>query len=338
MTLYCGIDLHSTNNFISVLNENDKPLFEKRLPNDLDRVLLALAPYQDELQGVVVESTYNWYWLVDGLMDAGFHVHLANTVAMRQYDGIKYTDDLSDARFLAHLLRLKILPEGYIYPKDERAVRDLLRKRLSLVQQRVTQHLSLQSHIARHTGERLSAVKIKQLNREDLQELFAEPNVYLAAEANLSVMQSLSETIEQIEQSVLEQCRTRSHFKYLTSIPGIGPILGMTIMLETGTIRRFSDAGHFASYCRCVKSEKLSNGKRKGSGNRKNGNKYLAWAFIEAAVKAARFNTEIKAYYQRKMAKGHRFVALKAVANKLAKASYYILRDQVPFDVKRSFG
>lgn len=338
MTLYCGIDLHSTNNFISVLNENDKPLFEKRLPNDLERVLLTLAPYQDDIQGVVVESTYNWYWLVDGLMDAGFDVHLANTIAMRQYDGIKYTDDLSDARFLAHLLRLKILPEGYIYPKEERAVRDLLRKRLSLVQQRVKQHLSLQSHIARHTGERLSAVKIKQLNREDLQELFAEPNVYLAAEANLSVMQSLNETIEQIEQSVLEQCRTRSQFKYLTSIPGIGPILGMTIMLETGAIHRFPDAGHFASYCRCVKSEKLSNGKRKGSGNRKNGNKYLAWAFLEAAVKAARFNAEIKAYYQRKMAKRHRFVALKAVANKLAKASYYILRDQVPFDVKRSFG
>lgn len=338
MSLYCGIDLHSTNNFISVLNESDKPLFEKRMPNDLERVLLALAPYQDELQGVVVESTYNWYWLVDGLIEAGFNVHLANTIAMRQYDGIKYTDDLSDARFLAHLLRLGILPEGYIYPKEERAIRDLLRKRLHLVQQRVTQHLSLQSHIARHTGERLSAVKIKQLTSEGLKELLADPNVLLAAEANLSVMQSLTETIEQIEQSVLGQCRIHPAFHSLKSIPGVGPILGMTIMLETGTIRRFPDAGHFASYCRCVKSEKISNGKRKGAGNRKNGNKYLSWAFIEAAVKAARFEPKIKAYYQRKMAKSHRFVALKAVANKLAKASYYMLRDQVSFDVKRSFG
>lgn len=338
MTLYCGIDLHSTNNFISVLNENDKPLFEKRMPNDLERVLLALAPYQDELQGVVVESTYNWYWLVDGLMEAGFNVHLANTIAMRQYDGIKYTDDLSDARFLAHLLRLGILPEGYIYPKEERAVRDLLRKRLNLVQQRVMQHLSLQSHIARHTGERLSAVKIKQLTTEGLKKLLSEPHVLLAAEANLFVMQSLTETIEKIEQSVLKQCRNQSSFKLLKSIPGVGPILGMTIMLETGTIARFPNAGHFASYCRCVKSEKLSNGKRKGSGNRKNGNKYLSWAFLEAAVKAARFDPKIKACYQRKMAKSHRFVAVKAVANKLAKASYYILRDQVIFDVNRSFG
>lgn len=338
MTLYCGIDLHSTNNFISVLNENDKPLFEKRIPNDLEQVLLALAPYQDEIQGVVVESTYNWYWLVDGLKDAGFHVHLANTIAMRQYDGIKYTDDLSDARYLAHMLRLGILPEGYIYPKAERAIRDLLRKRLHLVQQRVMQHLALQSHIARHTGERLSAVKIKQLTTEGLNVLLSDPHVLLAAEANLYIMGSLTETIAQIERSVLKQCRDQSSFHLLKSIPGVGPILGMTILLETGTITRFPNAGHFASYCRCVKSEKLSNGKRKGSGNRKNGNKYLSWAFIEAAVKAARFEPKIKSYYQRKMAKSHRFVALKAVANKLAKASYYILRDQVPFDVKRSFG
>jgi transposase len=111
----------------------------------------------------------------------------------------------------------------------------------------------------------------------------------------------------------------------------------MTIMLETGTVGRFASAGQYASYCRCVKSEKLSNGKRKGSGNRKNGNKYLAWAFTEAATKAVRFNPKIKAYYQRKMAKRHRFVALKAVANKLSKASYYVLRDQVRFDLERCF-
>ena len=337
MTLYCGIDLHSSNSYVALLDENDKPVIEKRLPNEIDRILLTLAPFRDEVQGVVVESTYNWYWLVDGLMEAGYRLHLANTIAMRQYDGIKYTDDNSDARYLAHLLRLGILPEGYIYPKEQRTVRDLLRKRLHLVQQRVTQHLSLQSYIARHTGIRLSALKIKQLDNDKLRELFTEPNTFLAAQANLSLMHSMTETIEQIEKAVHDQCRNLGSFKLLNTIPGVGPILGMTIMLETGTIHRFPDAGNYASYCRCVKSEKLSNGKRKGAGNSKNGNKYLSWAFLEAAVKAARFDSRIKAYYQRKMAKSHRFVALKAVANKLAKASYYMLRDQVPFDVKRSF-
>lgn len=337
MTLYCGIDLHSTNSYVAVLDEEDKPLLEKRIPNDLDRILLSLAPYKNEVKGVVVESTYNWYWLVDGLMSSGYKVHLANTIAMRQYDGIKYTDDNTDARYLAHLLHLGILPEGHIYPKEQRAIRDLLRKRLHLVQQRVTQHLSLQSHIARHTGIRLSALKIKQLNSERLHELLPEENTFIAAQANLSIMQSLTDTIERLEQSVVQQCNALPSFKLLKTTPGIGPILGMTIMLETGSIARFSDAGHYASYCRCVKSEKISNGKRKGSGNRKNGNKYLAWAFSEAAMKAVRFNDSIKAYYQKKMARSHHFVALKAVANKLAKACYYIQRDKVAFDLKRSF-
>lgn len=337
MTLYCGIDLHSTNSYVAVLDEDDKPVMEKRFSNDLERIRLALAPYQDQLQGVAVESTYNWYWLVDGLMASGYPVHLANTIALRQYEGVKYTDDQSDARYLAHLLRLGILPQGYIYPPTERALRDLLRKRLHLVQQRVTQHLSLQSHIARHTGERLSALQIKQMTPERLHELLPQTNVFMAAEANLSVMRSLTEAIEQLEQQALEQCRDQQAFKQLNTIPGVGAILGMTIMLETGSVGRFASAGQYASYCRCVKSEKISNGKRKGSGNRKNGNKYLSWAFTEAATKAVRFNPKIKAYYQRKMAKRHRFVALKAVANKLSKASYYVLRDQVRFDLNRCF-
>jgi len=337
MTLYCGIDLHSTNSYLAVLDEEDRPLLEKRLPNALDRILLALAPFKDEIHGVAVESTYNWYWLVDGLIDSGYEVHLANTIAIRQYDGIKYTDDNTDARYLAHLLHLGILPEGHIYPREQRAIRDLLRKRLHLVQQRVTQHLSLQSHIARHTGIRLSALKIKQLNDEQLRELLPEENIFLAAQANLNIMQSLTTTVERLEKSVLQQCNALPEFKLLKTTPGIGPILGMTIALETGNIVRFADAGHYASYCRCVKSEKISNGKRKGSGNRKNGNKYLAWAFIEAAMKAVRFNDRIKAYYQKKMARSHHYVALKAVANKLSKACYYIQRDQVEFDLKRSF-
>jgi hypothetical protein len=84
---------------------------------------------RDLLQGIVVESTYNWYWLVDGLMDKGHKLHLANTAAIQQYAGLKYTDDNSDVRWLVHILRLGVLPQGYFYPKHDRAVRDLLRKR-----------------------------------------------------------------------------------------------------------------------------------------------------------------------------------------------------------------
>lgn len=338
MKLYCGIDLHANNNVVVVLDEQDKMRYERRLPNDLTVVLEELEPYRSSLQGCVVESTYNWYWLVDGLMESGHRVHLANTAAIRQYEGIKYTNDSTDARHLAHLLRLGILPEGYIYPKRERAVRDLLRRRMLLVHQRTMQHLSLQSLIARHTGQRMSSNQIKQLTEERVSELLADASSGLAARLSLSVMHSLNQAVAQLEAEVLKKVRGQTAYRILTSMPGVGAILGQTILLESGPVERFADAGHYASYARCVNSQKLSNGKRKGQGNRKNGNKYLAWAFIEAAHFGAIWEPRIKRYYQRKLAKAHLMVAKKAVANKLARACYHMLKEQTPFDVERAFG
>ena len=98
MTLYCGIDLHSNNSVVAVLDEQDRTVYEKRLPNDIATITEALCIYQSELAACVVESTYNWYWLVDGLMAAGFPVQLAHTSALPQYAGLKYTNDFSDAR------------------------------------------------------------------------------------------------------------------------------------------------------------------------------------------------------------------------------------------------
>jgi len=163
MTLYCGIDLHSTNSVVTVLNDQEEIVYEKRLPNDLAVICSALGPYREELAGCVVESTYNWYWLVDGLMDSGFTVKLAHPGAIRQYDGLKHGNDQSDARHLAQLLRLGILPSGHIYPREERALRDLLRRRLLLVHQRTMLKLSLQGLFTRHTGKRLSANQLGAL-------------------------------------------------------------------------------------------------------------------------------------------------------------------------------
>jgi Transposase len=110
MKLYGAIDLHSNNNVTVLINEKDEVVYRKRLPNDLKLILGQLAAHQSSIEGIVVESTYNWYWLVDGLMERGHRVHLANTAAIEQYSGLKYTDDDSDARWLAHLLRLGVLP------------------------------------------------------------------------------------------------------------------------------------------------------------------------------------------------------------------------------------
>jgi transposase len=142
MGLYAGIDLHSSNIYLGILDGGNKRIFGKRLPNCIEKIKMALEPFKKEIADIAVESTYNWYWLVDGLMDEGYSVHLANPAAMKQYDGLKYTDDKTDAFWLAQMLALKILPEGYIYPKEERPVRDLLRRRMRYVNHRTSHILS----------------------------------------------------------------------------------------------------------------------------------------------------------------------------------------------------
>ena len=301
--LYGGIDLHGNNSVVVVLDEEDHVQYRKRLPNELAQILPQLAPFRAQLQGLVVESTYNWYWLVDGLQEAGYVVHLANPAAMQQYAGLKYTNDDSDARWLAHLLRLGVLPTGYIYPKEDRAIRDLLRKRSQLVRQKTANLLSLQNLLTRNTGQAMRGNQIKQLTPATIGQLVSLPEHALALQVTVAVMQHLTEQIIQVERAVHARVKLRPAFQALLTVPGIGQTLALTIMLETGEIHRFPTVGQFASYCRCVGSIKLSNGKRKGQGNTKNGNKYLAWAFVEAAHLAIRYEPQITQFYHRKRAK-----------------------------------
>ena len=337
MRTYAGIDLHSSNNFIGVIDEQDKILYGKRHSNRLGEVLRALGPFQQSLQGVVVESTFNWYWLVDGLQDHGYCVHLANPSAIQQYEGLKHTDDKWDSFWLAHMYRLGILPEGYIYPKEHRAVRDLLRRRLLFVRQRTSHILSLQSMINRNLGFKMSNNEIKKLKPEDSEGLFTCANLAFMAHNNIAAINFLKKIILDTEKKVKSQIKMRKEFLKLLTIPGVGNILGMTIMLEVGDIGRFAKVGDYSSYCRCVDSNRISNGKKKGENNKKNGNKYLAWAYVEAAQFARRYCVKAQSFYQSKAAKTKPVVAIKALSNKLSRASYYIMRDQVAFDEDKLF-
>ena len=348
---FCGIDLHSNNSVVVVTDETDKVLTSRRCPNDLAKILALLAPHRDELSGIVVESTYNWYWLVDGLIAAGYTVKLANTVAMKQYDGLKHSDDETDAAHLAHMLRLGILPTGYIHPPAERALRDLARKRVQLVRSRTQHVLAVENILARSLGSRLSAAVIKRLDAAEADTLGLTADVTLAAQANLAVIATLNLEIGKLEARLLESVKLRAEYAYLMSIPGIGKVLATVIMslpreaetvslagmLETGDITRFAQVGNYASYARCVSSIRLSNGKKKGEGNTKNGNAYLVWAFVEAANFARRYNEEARSFFDKKKAKTNSIVATKALAHKLARASYRILKEGQPFDVKRCF-
>jgi transposase len=338
MKVYSGIDLHSNSNYVGIIDSNGKRIFKEKLPNDITVINEVLAPFGAAMQGVVVESTYNWYWLVDGLMAAGHAVHLANPAAIQKYRRLKYLDDKHDAFWLAEMLRLDILPEGYIYPKEERPLRDLLRKRSHLVALRSSLLMSLGNIITRNCAIRISAGDMKRL-RENvvLPHLADNPDLALAGGVSKDCIDFLTRQIWKIENFIEKRLELEAPYRKLLTVPGIGKILGLTIMLETGPIDRFQKVGSYASYCRAVSSTWTSNDKPKGKGNTKNGNKYLSWAFSEAAEFARRYDDRARSYYNRKLRKTNFMVAHAALAHKLARAAYYIMRDQVVFVPEKIF-
>jgi transposase len=275
--MYSGIDLHSNNSVIVVIDEADRVVAQKRLPNEISHIISFLRPWQSQMGGVVVESTYNWYWLVDGLQEAGFHVHLANTSAIKQYEGLKHSGDKADAQHLAHLLRLGILPTGTILPREHRVVRDLARKRMQLVHSCTAHVLAVENIMTRQLGRRMTSNQIKRLTNDTIDNLPLVADVGLAIKANVAVIATLQAQIEMLEIRLQKCIKSQPQYRLLTSVPGIGQTLATVIFLETGPIERFADVGNFASYARCVDSVHTSNRKKKGEGNVKNGNKYLAW-------------------------------------------------------------
>ena len=337
MALYCGIDLHSRDCWLAILDDGLRVVQEARVANDLDELLQVLEPYREELEGLAVESTFNWYWLVDGLCEAGYRMHLTNTWAVRQWEGLKYSDDRHDARWLAHLLALGILPEGYIYPKQERSVRDLLRRRTFLVRKRTSFLLAMRGAFECRTGLRTTSKEVKEWTAEGVESYFDDRAEALGITCLLEPIKALDRQIRIIEKEVLSRAKLRDEFAPLLSVWGIGKVLALTMMYEVGEISRFRRVGHFASYCRLVKSARLSAGRRKGSGNARNGNPYLSWAFSEAAHFAVRYRPEAKKYFQRKRSKTNGIVAIRALAHKLARASYYVMKDQVDFEPEKVF-
>ena len=336
--LMAGIDLHSNNVMIGIVDQSGRRWKHQKLDCNLKAIVKFLAPFKARLESIAVESTYNWYWLVDGLRALSYPVVLANPAKIDQYSGIKHADDKNDAYFLAELQRLNILPTGYIYDRQLRPVRDLLRRRLSLVHQRTALLLSFKSLYTRTTGQTLSLSRLKGMEVAQATALYEHPANQLIATVHKQHIEGLSESIEQIEKAVLRCARELPYYSKLNTLPGVGRILGMTITMEVGQISRFPGPGHFASYCRAVDSKRTSNQKNKGDNNRKCGNKYLAWAFVEAANFAKRYDQNCRRWFDRKAARTSTVIATKALACKLAKAAWHLMAKNVDYDEQRVFG
>ena len=338
MKLYVGLDLHASNTHMAIITVEGKRLMHKKLPNNPEEILKGLKQLRKGIAGIVVESTYNWYWLVDMLMSEGYTVHLANPSAIQKYSGLKHSDDRHDAFWLAEMLRLDILPTGYIYPKEERPIRDLLRKRGHLVRLRTSLIISLQNIISRNCGIKVKCNDVKALKEDRIGPHFeGDEDLALAGMVSKETIDYLTRKIKVLERTIEKKAEVKEQYRHLLTMPGIGKILVLTIMLETGPIDRFQKVGNYVSYCRKVCSKWTSNGKAKGKGNRKNGNRYLAWAFSEAAECARRYDESARGYYNRKKQKSNLMVAHNALAHKLARAAYFVMKDRVPFMPEKLF-
>lgn len=262
---------------------------------------------------------------------------MANPAKMEQYEGLKSTDDESDAAWLAEQMRLGILPESYVYPKETRSVRDALRRRQLFVRQRTQTLLSLDSLFSRYGLDSPGSEQLKKWGRAEIEALGLDDFGRLQVSTLLESARKSDALAKQIEAQVLARVKPTTTFHRLQQLPGIGPILSLVVALESGEFSRFGSAGCYASYCRAVKSIRSSNGRKKGRNNGKNGNSYLAWAFIEAATFAVRYYPRIKTWYERKKRKRNVAVAKKALACKLAKATWHVMNGK-DFDEHMLFG
>jgi transposase len=325
--LYGAIDLHSNNSYAVISDGEDRVICEKRLENNLVEVDRFFGIYKPELNPIVVESTYNGYWLIDGLMELGYEMKLANPSQMQPYLGLKHRDDSSDTLWLNRMHRLGVLPEGYIYPQPERGMRDLLRKRLFLVRLRTSLINSLKHQYQTWQAEDVNASEIKKLSTDEVKVSFKDDFVRQGVEALRQSMQVLSAQISGIEASLKQVLQEDALVNRLQLLPGIGKLLAWTIRLEIGELARFKeDFRPYLSYCGLVESKQKSNEKLKGHGNRKNRNRYLRWAYGEAAIAALKY-PKIRAYHDRLVKKKGKVKAKAILSSKLARVSFMMMQD-----------
>ena len=334
----CGIDLHSRQMYICVMDKEGKVHVHRNVRgNNFEYFLKLVEPFRHSLT-VCCECTFNWYWLADACMDAGFEFVLGHALYMRAIHSFKTKNDRRDSWQIAHLLRSNLIPPAYVYPKEKRSTRALLRQRTAFVWKRAELITRLSMGVLT-TGERLSkcAQRPRETWHEALREMYTNPMDLLAVDTAVHMVKEFDSMIAKLDWAIQKHTKQTYGAEYsrLRSVPGVGVILALIILYEVDDIHRFKSVQDFLSYCRLVKGTVASAGKIKGAQGGKIGNGYLKYAFHEAAVLGKRSNPELSKYVQRLEAKKGKHLANGILACKLARAVYFMLRDEKIFNVKK---
>ena len=340
MRYYCGIDLHANNSLLCVIDERDKIRLREKVPNCIFTITEKLNGFSPRPK-VVIEATVNWYWLVDWLQEEGFKVKLAHTFGLHMITGAKVKTDNRDAFTLAKLLRINAIPEAYIYPSENRPVRDLLRRRFAFVRLRAEAYTAIRTRLLQNGFDGISLSMIKGLDELEIREMVTHPVIQASMVHELERIRLYSREIAKMEKRVLQSVVKDPLFTLLQTIPGVGKILALTIYYEAGEIKRFGSAKQFCSYARVVPGVAQSGSvTRKGRGS-KQGNPYLKWAFMQAASIAVRYHPNVRKFREKHMArrrsKAKRLISMSIVAHKLAIGAYHVMKGNVPFQEELMF-
>jgi len=333
----CGVDLHKRSMYLCIMDQAGKIHLHKSVPCRVDAFMHAVAPFLPGL-AVGAESMYSYYWLADACEEANINFYLGHALYMKAIHGGKKKNDKLDSKTIADLMRSNHFPYAYPYPKDMRATRDLLRRRMYFVSQRASVYSHIQIVCHQHAILDIAQKQVKsKTDRRKLIDLFSDPDVQLTIAANLDLIDALDPIIKKLEHQILKQAAIHDPKAYaiLTGTPGIGELIALTILYETRSIDRFESVQDFCSYARLVKCERSSVGKKAGGGNQKIGNRYLKWAIGEIIIHAQQYSPLIDRYYKRLQSKHGVARAKTIIAHKFGIAIYYMLKNGQAFDVKR---
>lgn len=334
---YCGVDLHTMRMYLCILDHDGNKLLHRNVRAKPDDFLSAVKPFRDDLV-VGAECMYTWYWLADLCLEEGIKFLLGHALYMKAIHGGKKKDDKLDSEKIARLIRGGTFPLSYVYPRQMRATRDLVRRRMFLVRRRseLLAHVQL---INQQCNCDPFEKMLKYAGNRDILDRFTDDSTRLSVEADLQIVGHYDKLLNQLESDL--QCLAKQHdarsCALLRTIPGIGNILSLVLLYELHTIDRFPSVGDFLSYARLVTPKQTSDGKVTGQSGAKIGNVHLKWAFSEAVLWMLRYSEQAKAFVKRKEKKYGKPRAMSMLARKIARAVYYMLKQKVPFNAVKFF-
>jgi transposase len=333
---YCGIDLHTKNMYVCILNQEGKILLHQNA-NVCEKTLLkCIKPYLPDLV-IAVECIFTWYWMADFCAQHNIPFVLGHALYMKAIHGSKTKNDKIDSHKIALLLRAGMIPMAYVYPQEMRSTRDLLRRRMHFMRKRSELLAHIQNTKNQYNLPSFEKTISRKSNRGQVINHFTDPAVQKSMELNLTLINQYDNILRQTENYILNHVKVHNpnEFYLLRTIPGVGEILALVMLYEIHDILRFEKVQHFTSYARLIKPQKESAGKVKGTGNGKMGNSYLKWAFSEATILLIRDKKEIKDFHARLKNKHGKARALAIISHKLGRAVYYMLKKQKPFDMNK---